>query len=361
MSKLALNRDLYKQAREQEMTFSQLLERLDPTAEGSNLTAFERQLKEHEIVTQSIASKGVIASSVDAFYRTDESKVLFPEFIGMTLREAMVADSILPYLVGMTTPINSNAYKTIYCKNTPANKKAAQKKRVTEASELPKSRLVTAEHATSIYKYGTAIEASYEVIRRMRIDMLAVHVKRIGQQGANDQVIDILDIIKDGDGNENAAIVYKNRTLDAAATAGTLSQNALISFLLKFYPYRCNTMVANEAGLLQILTLLFPASTASHLVALLVGGMALPTKVLMPQGLFAEFVLLYDPQVEVVNAHPAIYGIDQRYAIEKVQEIGSDISEADKFILNQTNVLTISENAGFNKIMSEASAILEID
>lgn len=361
MSKIALNRDMYKQAREQEMTLSQLLERLDPTTEGSKLTAYERLLKEHGIVTQSIASKGIIASSVDAFYRTDDSKVLFPEFIGMTLRESMIADSILPYLVGMTTPISGNAYRTVYCKNTAANKKAAQKKRVTEAAELPKSRLVTAENTTKIYKYGTAIEASYEVIRRMRIDMLAVHVRRIGQQGANDQVIDILDIIKDGDGNDNAATVYKNKTLDTAATAGTLSQNALISFLLKFYPYKCNTMVANEAGLLQVLSLLFPASTASHLVALLVGGMALPTRVQMPQGLFAEFVLLYDPQVETINAHPAIYGLDQRYAIEKVQEIGSDIQEADQFIMNQTQVLTISENAGFDKIFPEASAILEID
>ena len=361
MPKILLNKDMYQQAIKEEITLSQLLERNDPSAEGSNLTAFERQLKEQGIVTQSIASKGVIASKVEAFYRTDESKVLFPEFIGTTLRESLVADSILPFLVGMNTPIDGNAYRTVYCKNTVANTKAAKKKRVTEASELPKSRLVTAENTTKIWKYGTAIEASYEVIRRMRLDMLAVHVKRIGQQASNDQVIDILDIIKLGDGNDNAATVYTNTALDTGATAGTLSQNALISFLLKFFPYRCNTMIANEAGLLQILTLLFPASTASQLVALLVGGMALPTRVKMPQGLFAEFVLLYDPQVEAVNAHPAIYGLDQRYAIEKVQEIGSDIQEADKFIMNQTQVLTISENAGFNKIMPEASAILEIN
>lgn len=361
MAKIALHRDMYNQAIKEEITLSQLLERMDPTNDGSKLTAFERQLKEHNIVTQTIASKGINASKVEAFYRTEESRVLFPEFIATTLRESLVADSILPFLVGMETPIDSNSYRTIYLKNSAANKKATQRKRVTEASELPKSKIVTAENATKIYKYGNAIEASYEVIRRTRIDKIALQIKMIGQQASHDEVLDILDIIKDGDGNSNPATIYKNRTLDAAATAGTLSQNALISFLLKFFPYKCNTMVANETGLLQVLSLLFPAATASQLVALLVGGMALPARVQMPQGLFAEFVLLYDPDVETVNAHPAIYGIDKRYSIEKVTEIGSDIQEADKFIMNQTQVLTISENAGFCKIMPEASAILEID
>jgi hypothetical protein len=361
MSKVALNRDMYNQATKEEITLSQLLERLDPTPEGSKLTAFERQLKEHGIVTQTIAEKGINASKVEAFYRTEESRVLFPEFVATTLRESLVADSILPFLVGMTTPIDGNSYRTIYLKNTAANKKATQRKRVTEAAELPKSKIVTAENATKIYKYGTAIEASYEVIRRSRIDKIAKQIQLIGQQASRDEVLDVLDVIKDGDGNDNKAEIYKNRTLDSDATAGTLSQNALISFLLKFFPYKCNTMIANEAGLLQVLALLFPASTASQLVALLVGGMALPTRVQMPQGLFAQFVLLYDPTLEVVNAHPAIYGLDSRYSIEKIIEIGSDIQEADRFITNQTQVLTISENAGFCKIMPEASAILEID
>jgi len=361
MGKIALAREMYDQAKKEGITFTQLLDRLDPNSEVSTLSALERQFKEHGIVTKTIPEKGINASKVDAFYRTDESKVLFPEFVGATLRESLIADSIIRYLVGMTTPIEGNAYRTIYCKNTTANTKAAKRKRVVEATDLPKSRLVTAENTTKIYKFGNAIESSYEVIRRMKIDLLALHIRRIGQQASCDEVLDILDVILDGDGNDNAATQYKNTTLDTSASSGTLSQNALISFLLKFFPYKCNTMVANEAGLLQILNVLFPAATASHLVALLIGGMALPAKVQMPQGIFSEFTLLYEPQVEALNAHAAIYGLDSRYAIEKVTEIGSEVQEAGRFILNQTEVLTISENAGFNKIMQEASAVLEIN
>lgn len=361
MAKITLTKEMYGQATKEGITFSQLLERHDPSTSESKLTAFERQLKEHGIATQTITKKSIYASQVDAFYRTEESRVLFPEFIATTLRESLIADSIISHLVGITTPITGNTYRTIYCKNTAANKKAAQRKRVTEATELPKSKLTTAENATKIYKYGNLIEASYEVIRWMRLDMLALHVRRIGQQAGHDEVLDVLDVIKDGDGNDNAATVYKNMTLDTAATTHVLSQNAFTSFLLKFFPNQCNTIISNEAGLLQVLNLLFPANTASQLVALLVGGMALPAKVQMPQGLFSEFVLLYEPQVETLNAHPVIYGLDNRYAIEKLIEAGSEIQEADQFIANQTKILTISENAGFDKILTEASALLEID
>lgn len=357
-----LTKDLYEQSKKERISLSQLLERLDPSTEGSKLTAFERQLKEHNIVAQSIAGKSIYASNVDVFYRTEESKVLFPEFIATTLRESIMAESILPYLIALTTPIDSNAYRTIYCINTPSNKKAAQRKRVTEAADLPKSKLVTAEHTTNIYKYGNAIETSYESLRRIKIDLLQLHVKRIGQEAAHAEVLDILDVIKDGDGNLNPATVYRNTTLDTTATAGTLSQKAFVSFLLKFFPNRCNTIIANEAGLLQVLNIIYPAATASQLVAaMLMGAMPLPQKVQMPQGLFIDFVLLYEPQLETINGNAAIYGLDKRYAIEKVIETGSDISEAAAFIANQTQLLTISENAGFDKVLTEASAILEVN
>jgi len=358
MAKVKLYRDMYKEAKELGISFSQYLEKVDPSEEGSKLTAFERHLKDQNILTQSIVGKGIVASKVEAFYRTEESKVLFPEFINLTLRESMIATSILPYLVAMTTEIDSNAYRTVYCKDQP---KAQKKKRVTEASELPKSKIITAENTVKIYKFGTAIEASYEAIRRMRIDMLAVHIRRIGQQASNDEVEEILAVVKDGDGNSNAATALKNKTLDSGATAGTLSQDAFINFLLEFYPYSCNTLVCNKVALVQVLKLLYPGQNTSQLVTMLMGGMALPTKVKMPQGFFNDVTILYSPDIADINSHAAIYGIDSRYSIEKIVEMGSSINESDRFITNQTEVLTISENAGFSKMFNECTKTLEID
>ncbi len=362
MSEFVLSRDLYNIAAEKEMTLSQLLEQIAPVPEGSKLTAFEYQLKKQDIVTQSIPEKGIIASKVEAFYRTEESKVLFPEYIATQLREALAQSSILPYLLATTTTIEGNAYRSIYCDDSDANKKATKKVRVTEAAELPKSRLKTRENAVKIWKYGRAIEASYEVIRRMRIDLLAVHIRRIGEQASQDEVIDVLDIVKNGDTNENtAAPILKAKTdLDPSATSGKLSKAAWLRFLLRFYPYQCNTVVASEDGLLQVLDILYP-NDATQMMDFLLKGMAITARVELPQQLWTNVTLLYNPYVEKINTHVALYGIDRRYCIEKIIEAGSDIQEADKFITNQTQVLTISETAGFAKMFNEANKILEID
>ena len=363
MSKnILLTRELYSQANEKGISFSQLLEQMDPTNEGSKLTAYERQLKEHQIVTQSIPEKGFVASKVEAFYRTDESKVLFPEFIAGGLRESLVASSILPYLIATTTPIDGNSYRSIYCDDSDANKKASKRVRVTEAADLPKSRLRTRENSTKIYKYGRAIEASYEVIRRMRIDLLGTHVRRIGEQAAQDEVDEVLTIIKDGDGNANtAATMLKSKTdLDPSATAGTLSKEAWLRFLLRFYPYQCNTVVASEDGLLQVLEILYP-NDATQMMDFLLKGMAITANVELPQQLWTNVTLLYNPNVAKIDGKVALYGMDRRYAIEKIMETGSDIQEADKFITNQTQILTISENAGFAKMFNEANKILQVD
>lgn len=358
---LVLNRNMYNQANEMGIPFSQLLEKLDPSAEGSKLTAYERQLKKHGIVTQSIPERGIVCSTVEAFYRTEESKVLFPEYIATQLRESLSSMSILPYLLGTITPIDSNAYRTVYCDDSAENKKAAQKKRTTEASELPKARLKTRENSLKIWKYGRAIEASYETIRRMRIDLLSTHLRRLGEQAAQDEIEDVLDVIKNGDGNANTeATVLKNKTLDSEASSGKLSKESWIRFLLKFFPYQCNTVVANEDGLIQILDILYP-NDSTQMMDFLLKGANLTAKVDLPQNLWTNVTLLYHPTIEKTNNHTAIYGIDRRYAIEKVVELGSEIREADKFITNQTEVLTISENAGFGKMFNEATKILELD
>lgn len=64
-SKVQLNKDMYKIATEQNLTFSQLLERINPSKPGDSLDAFGRQLKRFGIVTKSDLSAGVYASTIE--------------------------------------------------------------------------------------------------------------------------------------------------------------------------------------------------------------------------------------------------------------------------------------------------------
>lgn len=354
-----LDYSLYQKAHSKEMTLSSYLEELDPTPEGGKLDAFERLMKEAGIITQSIPEKNVFASKVDTFYRTDENKVLFPEYVARTLIQSMQEFPLYRYLVANRTPIDSNVYKGSYLDlNDAKNKKALEMRRVTEASDLPVAKLKLGETAITLYKYGRAIEASYEAIRRMSLDLFRRHIGWIAQSAADNKVDEILNVIINGDGNNNAADKIKMKDLDSTAT--TLTRTAWIKFLLSFYPNGANTVVANVDGLLQILEVLYPKwEVAGKMDELIKQG--LNVQVNLPQGLIVNTTLLYSPKVEKINGKEAIIALDRNNCIEELFEVGSTIQEADKFIKNQTHLLTISENSGFMKMFKDSAKVLTIE
>jgi hypothetical protein len=351
---IQLNRDMYLAAAAERLTFSQYLEKLDPTPEGEKLDAFERQLKEQGIIAKSLYEKGIYADPVEAFYRTSESQVLFPEYIARQVREAIVQDTVLPYLIGQNTIIQGDTYRTFYVEDQP---EATRKKRVTEASELPRAKIVGKEQTVKIYKFGRAIEASYEAIRRMQIDMLALHVRRIAIQAAKDKAEEVITVIKDGDGNNNAAPVLKLTDLDSGATAGTLSAKGFLAFLMEFEPFPCNTLIAAKDAFLQIALTNIPNLSTADLLRLLAQGASAGISFTAPQLPSGQFRLFWNSTVDSMKVH----GINSQYAIEQVTEAGSDIQESDRFITRQTQVLTISENSGYSKMFNEATKTLNIN
>jgi hypothetical protein len=355
MPKITLDRKMYKEAALKRMSFSQYLETLDPTPEGSPLDAFERQLKERGIITKTDYGKGINASIVgEAFYRTEDNDILFPEFVNRTVREVLVEDVMLSSLIGIYTTINGASYKTVYADDDPDNQSL---KRVTEAAHLPKARLRIRDQEVKIYKYGRMIEASYEVIRRMTIDMLALHIRRFGMQAAKDHVSEIIDVVIDGDGNDNAAESYNLTTLDSDASAGTLTAKGWLKFLMQFEEFPCNTLIADQEAFLQILLTDLGTFTAADVLRLLSQGATTGVSITAPQMPGGSVKLFWHSDVDELN----VVGINNQFAIEKVTEAGSEIQEADRFITNQTEVLTISENSGYSKIFSEATKVLDIN
>lgn len=353
---IALSVDMFKKAQREKLTFSQFLEKVDPSegyGSGEKLDAFERQLKRFGIRVASKEGKGIYASEVEAFYQTEESKVLFPEYIARTARESLIADSILPELVAINTPIDSNVYVPYYVSDQPEEQ---TKKRVTESAELPLCEIKGQEHSIKIYKYGRAIKASYEAIRRMRIDMLALHVRRIAMQAGMDKADDALGVIINGDGNTNAATVYRLNADLGGVVANGLDYKSWLKFLLKFFPYQSTTIIGGEAELLQVLTMQFPNVDPLVLLSMIQQG-PVQARMQLAQDLFVNYRMVY------LKSAPAnqLVGIDRRYAIEQVTEIGSDIMESEKFIMNQTSVLTISENNGFAKLFNEATKVLTLN
>ena len=357
MAKIDLTRKMYNEAFSQRMTFSRYLETLDPSGDGDKLDAFERQLKERGIITRSNYAKGINASTVEeAFgggYRTEDNDILFPEYIGRTVREVMTNDVMLAALIGQYTTINSNAYKSIWCDDQPDE---ARFKRVTESSNLPKAKIKTRETEVKIYKYGRAIEASYEVIRRMQLDLLAKHVGRFGAQAAKDKVSEILTVVQDGDGNNNAAPTLNLTALDTETTTGNLTAKAWINFLMQFEEFPANTIIASKDAFLAILLTDLGTMSAADVLKVLSQGATSGISLTIPQLPKNNINMFWHPDV----ADGKVIGMNKENTIEQITEAGSDIHEADRFITNQTQILTMSENSGFSKMFKEAAKVMDL-
>lgn len=329
-----------------------------PSDPLSQMDAYERQLWLAGIRTKSDPVKGVFAHPVERFYMSDQpaSPILFPEFINRTMRQTALVTNVLSDIIAVTTGINSNSYRSIYLQDTVQTRRMS---RVSAGAAIPRVKLTTSDKSIALQKYGLALEMDYEAIRQIQIDLWAVHLGRIAQQTMLDKSQDAIDVGVNGDGTSGSASNYNLTALDSGATVGTLSYKAWLRWQMKPYPYRINTVVAGEAEMLNILTLQFPNLNPSTLLAMLLkndGPMGGQVE-LNNANLFGAVNLIYFPYAP----SNILFGLDKQFGLEMVMEIGGNITETDKIIDKQLNVVTLTEVVAFDQIINNALETLTLN
>ena len=336
---LKLEKGMYRQ---EGMSFTQVLESLDPSEnyrgtalEGTD--AFQRQLKRF-----GIRAKGAGSSSVEKFFRTTDSAVLFPEYIARTVRQGMEENDILPDIVATTTVIDSLDYRSIY--STPSNEDK-ELKSVAEGAEIPSTEVTTKEHLISLSKRGRMLVASYEALRFQKLDLFGVMLRQIGAYIQQQQLADAVKVILEGDGNNNAAASYTIGTDPISGTKGTLGYDQMVEFWGQFDPYTMNTMLCSSATMTSMLKIPELQNPLTGLNFQGTGKLTTP--------LSAKLLR--------TSALPAgkLIGLDSRYALEMVK--GGEVTvEYDKLIDRQLERAAITSVAGFAKLFTDAARVLTV-
>lgn len=377
-------------------SLSVFLERECPSTEYKDgLDAFERMLLQAGIKTRNLPELGVWADKGSAFFDgKDEAdtlarRTLMHEWAAREYRkvaigksvntraiyssgDATVNTSLRPYadaaqayetrriapqipvseLIAETTAIDGDAYRKVYVEDNAAEQRMV---RVVEATEIPGAKLTTSEQTIRLHKYGRKLTVSYEQMRRMRINIVARHIAKMAIQAEVDKVTAIIDVLVNGDGNSGtSAEVHNLTTLDTNATAGTLTLDAWLAFKKEFEnPYVLTTFLArsNVATSVELLN----AGTANMLLASLagVGNFGQVSPINMTSDAVRYGWTADAPASKIV-------AFDRNWAIERVVEIGASISEMDRNITNQTEVMTLTEVDGYAVIDPEAAHVLDI-
>lgn len=382
---------LYREAYSRGMGLSAYLETIDPS-EGYNdgLDAFGRLLLTAGIRVNSIPEIGVYADKMDAFDANENTRALVHEWMVRQWRSAQTGvqfntRSLLtsyedatgtimkPYvnaararfkqlapaiplseLIAFTTSIDQDSYRAFYLTDSAADQRMV---RVNEGAEIPRSKLVGGDHDIKLHKYGRGIEATYEALRRQPIDRMALQIARMAIQVETDKVATIIDVMVNGDGNSGtAATNYNLTTLDSGASAGTLTLKGWLAYKMKFAaPYMLSALLVQEAVALQ-LSLLSTGSANIPLVSIAGSSNFGSLKPINP-GLADGVMFGWTSDAPTLK----IVGFDQRFAIERVVEIGANITEVEKFASRQTQALLMTEVEGYATFNQDAVKTLNVN
>ncbi len=301
------------------------LERLDPSENYTGtclegLDAFSRQLKRFDI---RVSGRG--SDCVEKFFQTSNSAALFPEYVSRAVRQGMERADILPNLVATVTDIEGMDYRSVVSDATEDDKSL---KVVGEGAVIPQTTVRTRENLVKLHKRGRMLVASYEALRFQRLDLFTV---------ARAQLRDAIDVLLNGDGNNNAAANV------SVQTAGELGYADLLALWAQLTPYELNTILAPTQEMQQLLAL--PQLQDANAGLDFQGS----GKMITPLGA----ALLHAPEMTAGR----VIGLDKNCALEMVQA-GGVTTDYDKLIDRQLERAAITCTAGFAKIFTEAAKTL---
>lgn len=346
---------LYQDAKREGMTLSLLLqekarkgelsgELYDPNAKNSKgqpIDAFKQLL-----AAGGIRTKGELAQTGDAFFSDASNRVLFPEFISREYREQERA--VLPVFVQLSDlvtnreGISSNAYRVGMISSS--NDDELEFGRIAEGAEFPVYTVTHAANAINIYKYGGELRLSYEAIRRAALPMLSRYIGKVARAQVRRKIKQATSVALNGDGNANPA-----PNTATAGAAWTFADLIAMQFNSATAGVQTSVIIGDSTEIASVVgnfVLTSDGRPADRSVAFVDNGGVLPS----PLGMTLKLAL----PGSVLEGSRKLLGVDSADGLVEVYENGSEITESEKLITSQFNVITISENLGYAKPESQA-------
>lgn len=257
-------------------------------------------------------------------------------------------------LIATNTGIQGTAYRTVYMDSPDLTD--FDYVRIPEGTEIPVAHLKLREMHTRIHKYGRGIDWTYEVARNTRMDKLRLFVQQLALAVEAGKVSTVVDTLINGDGNPGtAATAVAGATLDPAA-AGTLTLRTYLRMKRLFKsPYQLTTLLAPDEEITN-LELLPIGTTEIPLITVQGAGIGQ----LVPIGVDTTNNNIRYGVLETGLSADQYLLFDRNNAIERIYEIGATVSEADRFITSQVEVMTFTEVEGFAKMNGDTTFLVTL-
>ncbi|MDE6784063.1 MAG: hypothetical protein K2J26_01605 [Ruminococcus sp.] len=293
--------------------FTAALEELDPSAayigtDLESLDAFERQLKRYNIRVS-----GENCDCVEKFFNSTESAVLFPEYVKRCIAKGFDG-TVLNSVTAVRTVCESGQYLGCVMDDS------AEYTSTLQSTLLPAATVREGTTAVVLEKFGRLINASYEAVRKQRLDVFGVMLRSIGVKLAVAVVKKAVSVL-----SANAEQI----------NVSSLTYASLAELYGLFDCFDMTTVVVNPKTASKIAAMEQMSDTK----------ISADGKMLLPFG--SELV-----KTSAVGEN-TIIGIDRNFALEFITSSGL-VLETDKLIDRQLDQITVSITCGFRKITPKA-------
>ncbi|MBX3176699.1 MAG: hypothetical protein KF886_05020 [Candidatus Hydrogenedentes bacterium] len=254
--------------------------------------------------------------TVDRFFQSDpNAKWLFPDIVREAVVSGMQRKPVYPELIMHDERVEGTAYDVPYVLE---NEEDEELRSVAEGAAIPESEINYGDRIVRLDKKGRGVLASYEAVRRMSVDMLRAHLRRIGERLGRSLDARVASVLAYGDNSGGATAPVGLNT----AAAGTWTYADLVTAFMKLsqeHYFTPTHMLADSATAQSILNL--PEISDSNLFDFAKTGK-------LPTPLGVQLVPMADQPEDTLTL------LDAGFAVQKLTE-QELLVESDKLISQQ--------------------------
>ena len=190
--------------------------------------------------------------TVERFFQSDpNAKWLFPDIVREAVLTGLKRKPVYPELIARDERVQGAAYDMPYVIEVEAEE---EMRAIGEGAAIPESEITYGDRIVRLSKVGRGVIASYEVIRRMSVDMLRVHLQRIGERLGRGLDARLAMVLASGDmSGSSTAPVEVNTTTKNTWTYGDIV-NGFMKLAVEHY-FTPTHMLANAELCKTILSL----------------------------------------------------------------------------------------------------------
>ena len=340
---IIISNDIIKEVHRTGLSVSSVLEKTF-AEELSKKRDSNPALKNVSATKIALLEAGIDGSSrIEKLFTTDDNDLLFPAYVTDLVDQTVRNSDIMNYLVSDETGIDSTVLKAPTLDLlSEENKKNLKKARVAEGAEIPVRKVTIGSKTVELYKKAIAMSQSYESLKYSRIDVASKMLRAVAGDIVGQNIDEVVSTL------EGCNV----KTLGTTATANTVTSvelfEACIDYAFK-YGYAPTTIVAGDEMFKSIAQITYNTSF----------DFGANSKLMI------EIPQLNNMKISLVKANVSqkssknralVYNKDM--SIQRFVANGSNISEVQKNISNQTQLSTLSEISGYGSLIESVGEIV---